>query len=120
MSETLCDIGVITWVVSTESNPVVAARCAKLRIPCHQNVDDKLALLDLLLTEHDLSWPYAAFVGNDTNDQSCLAHVALPIVVADAHAEVLEMARYRTVTPGGRGAVREVCDLLVAAHEEEP
>jgi YrbI family 3-deoxy-D-manno-octulosonate 8-phosphate phosphatase len=53
-----------------------------------------------------------AFVGNDINDQTCLNHVGLPIVVKDAHPDVVSMALYQTNHPGGRGAVREVCDLF--------
>jgi len=53
-----------------------------------------------------------AFVGNDINDLPCLTCVALPIVVHDAHPDVIVHALYRTSRPGGYGAVREVCDLF--------
>jgi len=53
-----------------------------------------------------------AFVGNDINDLSVLRCVGLPIVVRNAHPDVLEHALYRTNCPGGYGAVREVCDLV--------
>jgi len=51
-------------------------------------------------------------VGNDVNDLSCLRAVGLPIVVADAHPDVVSYALYQTKAKGGRGAVREVCDLI--------
>ena len=54
------------------------------------------------------------FVGNDINDLACLKAVGLPIVVADAHEDVVAHAVYQTRTPGGHGAVREVCDLIAA------
>jgi YrbI family 3-deoxy-D-manno-octulosonate 8-phosphate phosphatase len=53
-----------------------------------------------------------AFVGNDINDLSCLTSVGLPIVVKDAHPEVIPLAAYRTRNCGGHGAVREICDLF--------
>ena len=53
-----------------------------------------------------------AFVGNDINDLACLTCVGLPIVVKDAHPDVIPVARYQTQNPGGHGAVREVCDLI--------
>jgi YrbI family 3-deoxy-D-manno-octulosonate 8-phosphate phosphatase len=53
-----------------------------------------------------------AYVGNDINDEACLKCVGLPIVVQDAHPDVLPLARFQTRRPGGRGAVREICDLF--------
>ena len=53
-----------------------------------------------------------AYVGNDIRDIPCLRQVGLPIVVCDAHPDVLPYARYRTTRSGGDGAVREICDLF--------
>jgi 3-deoxy-D-manno-octulosonate 8-phosphate phosphatase KdsC-like HAD superfamily phosphatase len=53
-----------------------------------------------------------AYVGNDVNDAGCLRVVGIPIVVQDAHPDVVPLARYRTRTAGGFGAVREVCEWL--------
>jgi YrbI family 3-deoxy-D-manno-octulosonate 8-phosphate phosphatase len=60
-----------------------------------------------------------AFVGNDINDLPCLTCVALPIVVKDAHPDVVPVARYQTKNPGGHGAVREVCDLFERVRTQE-
>jgi YrbI family 3-deoxy-D-manno-octulosonate 8-phosphate phosphatase len=111
-------LGVKTVVISTEENPVVAARCRKLQIRCLQGVHDKRAALEGVLAEAGLGLDVAAFLGNDVNDRACLEAVALPIVVHDAHPAVISLARLRTSTPGGYGAVREVCDLFVAAYQE--
>jgi YrbI family 3-deoxy-D-manno-octulosonate 8-phosphate phosphatase len=64
------------------------------------------------MSEMGLSPWQVAFVGNDVNDLSCLQTVGLPIVVQDAHPDVVPFAGYQTRTPGGHGAVREVCDLI--------
>lgn len=108
--------GVDTLVLSTEANPVVAVRCAKLGVECHQGIDDKAQRLSELLAERDMASDRVAYVGNDINDADCLKLAGLPIVVADAHPDVVPLARYVTETPGGRGAVREVCDRIVATR----
>jgi 3-deoxy-D-manno-octulosonate 8-phosphate phosphatase (KDO 8-P phosphatase) len=109
-------LGVATIVISTEKNPVVSARCRKLGIRCIQDCADKRATLQAVIAETGLAPAAVAFVGNDINDSECLRLVGLPIVVADAHPEVVPLAAYQTHTDGGRGAVREVCDLIVAAR----
>jgi 3-deoxy-D-manno-octulosonate 8-phosphate phosphatase (KDO 8-P phosphatase) len=105
-------LGFHLLIISTETNPVVSARARKLNIPCLQGVDDKRATLESVLQEKGLSLEQAAFVGNDINDLPCLTAVRLPIVVQDAHPEVISHALYRTTALGGHGAVREVCDLF--------
>jgi YrbI family 3-deoxy-D-manno-octulosonate 8-phosphate phosphatase len=109
--------GIATVVVSTETNPVVAARSKKLAMRCIQGCDDKLAAVRALADEHGVTLDDVAFVGNDINDLGCLQAVGLPIVVQDAHPDVVGAAAYRTTAPGGRGAVREVCDAVVAARQ---
>jgi YrbI family 3-deoxy-D-manno-octulosonate 8-phosphate phosphatase len=105
-------LGLHTVIISTEVNPVVSARARKLKIECIQGCDDKLAALDAVCTRHGLAFAQAAFVGNDVNDRRCLEAVRLPIVVHDAHPDVVPIAAYRTRIAGGYGAVREVCDLF--------
>jgi YrbI family 3-deoxy-D-manno-octulosonate 8-phosphate phosphatase len=109
--------GVPVLVLSKERDPVVRVRCAKLGLECHQGVDDKAPALIALLAERGIDPADAAYVGNDTNDLGPLGIVGLPIVVADAHVDVIASAAYVTIAPGGRGAVREVCDRILAAKE---
>ena len=113
-------VGVQVLILSTEVNPVVTARSRKLRVECVQGCDDKRARLEALVRERGLTMDQVAYVGNDVNDLGCLEAVRVPIVVADAHSSVLPIARYRTERAGGRGAVREVCDLLAALHARAP
>ena len=108
--------GVEAFILSTETNPVVTARAKKLKLVCRQGCDDKLSALHELARERDLPLDAIAFVGNDVNDASCLEAVGLPIVVADAHPDVLALARLRSTRTGGHGAVREICDLIVKAR----
>lgn len=113
--EKLRQMGIPAWVLSTEVHPVVGRRCQKLGIPCRQGLDDKQAALEALATEVGVSLGDVAFVGNDVNDADCLRMVGIPIVVQDAHPDVLPFARYRTRTAGGFGAVREICEWLSAS-----
>ena len=106
--------GISTIIISTEANPVVSARARKLKIRCIQNCPDKKAVLQDIARELKIDLDQIAFVGNDINDLACLECVGLPIVVQDAHPDVLAFARYRTKRLGGNGAVREVCDLFEA------
>jgi 3-deoxy-D-manno-octulosonate 8-phosphate phosphatase (KDO 8-P phosphatase) len=105
-------LGIETIIISTEPNLVVSARSRKLNIECIQNCQDKLHALDQVVKKLGLTFKQVAFVGNDVNDLSCLTTVALPIVVSDAHPDVVSFAYYQTKLAGGRGAVREVCDLF--------
>jgi len=108
-------LGIATAIISTESNPVVSARAQKLKIRCFQNCEDKRKTLESLAQEMGISLSGIAFVGNDINDRPCLTCVGLPIVVQDAHPDVISIALYRTNAHGGHGAVREVCDLFEQA-----
>jgi YrbI family 3-deoxy-D-manno-octulosonate 8-phosphate phosphatase len=86
-----------------------------LKIRCFQNCEDKVKTLENVARELGISLDEVAFVGNDINDQACLNHVGLPIVVNDAHSDVVSAARYQTRKSGGDGAVREICDLFEQA-----
>lgn len=102
--------GVPYLIVSTEANPVVRARAAKLRAACVNGIDDKLAVLEEHAAQHEASLGEVAYVGNDVNDAACLGAVGLPVVPADAWPEVAALARWVLSRPGGGGCVREFCD----------
>ena len=101
-----------TVIISTEPNPVVSARARKLDIKCFQDCQDKRLVLEEITEKMGITLAETAFMGNDVNDLPCLSCVAFPIVVKDAHPDVVSVARYTTKLPGGHGAVREVCDLF--------
>ena len=111
----LRELAIPTWVLSTETNAVVAQRCAKLGVPCRQGLAAKHDALLEVVADEAVVLGDVAYVGNDINDAECLRMVGVPIVVFDAHPDVLGLARYRTRTRGGFGAVREVCDWVSAS-----
>jgi YrbI family 3-deoxy-D-manno-octulosonate 8-phosphate phosphatase len=105
--------GVPMVVVSKERNPVVARRCEKLQIDCIQGIDDKWTVLERWLDERGITAESAIYVGNDVNDLGCFAQVGVSVAVADAHPRVASSATLRLTRPGGRGAVRELAELLL-------
>lgn len=112
----LRDLKIDMAIISTEVNPVVQARARKLKLECVSGCEDKRAVLTSLLEKKGVSLEQAAFVGNDINDLESLTAVGLPVAVADAYPEVLEVSRIVLKRPGGHGAVREFCELIAGAH----
>ena len=115
----LDEVGVVYVVVSTETNPVVAVRAAKLGIDCVQGVADKLAVVRAEAAVLGVSLEAVAYVGNDINDAACLAAVGLPVVPADAWPEVVPLARLVLSRAGGHGCARELCDAIWNARQAE-
>ncbi len=108
--------GIKMVIISTEVNPVVTARAKKLNIPCRQSVEDKAQAIISICKEFEVDIKRVAFVGNDINDIAAFELVGLPIAVYDAHPDVLPYIAFQTKAMGGRGAVREVCDLIFMAR----
>ena len=114
----LKESGVEVVVLSTESHPVVAARCRKLGIPVKQNLADKSSALNELIKEIGVNPAEVIFLGNDVNDVPCFPLVACALVVSDAHAQACSEADMVLQNPGGHGAVRELCDLVIRQMDE--
>lgn len=113
------EFGLAAVVISKEENPVVAARCRKLQLDYTQGVEHGVAKLDILKAEaqkRGLKLEQVAFMGDDVVDITCMKACGLGIAVADAHPKVLEEADYVTKAEGGRGAAREICEMLLQAN----
>ncbi len=100
-------------VLSTETNPVVAQRCRKLNIPVVQGASDKAVALVALLSERRINPSQVVYLGNDVNDLPCFPLVGCAVVTADAHPTARSQSDLVLSHPGGNGAVRELCDLLL-------
>jgi len=105
-------VNVEYFIISTETNSVVAQRAKKLAIPCFHGCGDKVSVLDKLISDRSIQHENAMFVGNDINDLPCLKSGVFPVGVKDSYPEVLKVIRLRTSRVGGYGAVREICDLV--------
>ena len=110
--------GVEVVILSTERNPVVAARARKLGVPVFQGVEDKPTVLRRLLAERGVPAEQVVYVGNDVNDVPCFPLVGFAAVPADAHPEAKRAADEVLRQRGGHGAVREVCDRILQQSEQ--
>ena len=111
--------GIGFLIISSETNPVVAARGEKLMVEVLQPVHDKAAALARWSAEQHLDLERVAYVGNDVNDLSALGVVGWPIAVADAHPLVIAAARIVLSRRGGDGAVRELANRIIPALDLE-
>jgi N-acylneuraminate cytidylyltransferase len=109
----LREAGVPVLILSTETNPVVAARAAKLRVEVLHGIDDKVTALRDWADASGIALDRVAYLGNDINDLGALGIVGWPIAVADAHPLVIGAARRVLDRRGGDGAVRELADLVL-------
>ncbi|MDE8653190.1 acylneuraminate cytidylyltransferase [Novosphingobium album (ex Liu et al. 2023)] len=113
--ERLRKLGMPMVVLSKETNAVVAARCAKLRLEHFQGVECKLELLRQWIARNELDASACMYVGNDTNDVECMQYVGMSAAPRDAHPSAIAAARLVLDADGGRGAVRLLADLIEAA-----
>lgn len=109
----LKDAGYTVLILSTEKNPVVAARAKKLGVEVIQGQDDKGSALASWLTDNNIDAARVAYLANDVNDIPALEQVGWPVVVTDAHPSVKLLARLVLRAEGGDGAVRELADLIL-------
>jgi len=110
--------GVHVAVISGRRSPMMAVRCRELGIRhLHQGIVDKLGVFARLCARLQLTPASCACVGDDVQDLPLMRAAALSFAVADAHLEVRRTADIVTLAAGGRGAVREVCDHLLALRQ---
>ncbi|MDH2391847.1 acylneuraminate cytidylyltransferase [Streptomyces sp. HNM0663] len=112
--------GLELLILSTEQNPVVAARARKLRIPVLHGVDRKDIALKQWCDQTGIAPERVLYAGNDVNDLPCFNLVGWPVAVASAHASVRAAARAVTATPGGEGAIREIASWLLGPTLNTP
>lgn len=109
--------GIDVAVISAKRSAPLARRLADLAIAhVHLGREDKRAAMQEVCDAVGVAPREVAYVGDDLIDLPLLAEVGLPITVADGHPLVRQRARWITTLPGGRGAVREVCDGLLEAR----
>ena len=109
----LRDSGLKMLILSTEQNPVVAARARKLKLPVQHGIDRKDLALKQWCEEQGIAPERVLYVGNDVNDLPCFALVGWPVAVASAHDVVRGAARAVTTVPGGDGAIREIASWIL-------
>ncbi len=109
--------GVKAAIISARSSDIVARRAADLGMAhLMQGIHDKRAGFDKLLAQTGLQAQDCGFMGDDVIDLPVMTRVAFAASVPNGHPEVRARAHYVAELGGGRGAVREVCDLLLRAQ----
>ena len=110
--------GITIAIISGRKSAAVARRARELGIRhVTQGANDKLSALRKLAKARRVSLEECACVGDDTPDAPILAAAGVGVAVADAHEDALAVADLVTSRAGGQGAVREVCDWLIAARK---
>jgi 3-deoxy-D-manno-octulosonate 8-phosphate phosphatase (KDO 8-P phosphatase) len=106
--------GMRIGIITGRQSPVVERRAAELGIELvYQGAKDKLVPFRDILQRTGLDPEAVAYVGDDIVDLPILRRVGFAATVADAHEEVKPHVHYVSQRPGGHGAVREICDLLL-------
>ncbi|MGD9387392.1 MAG: HAD hydrolase family protein [Gammaproteobacteria bacterium] len=109
--------GVEVAIISGRSSPAVNKRMDELGVTrVVQGREDKATALEQLLQDTGIAVADVAYLGDDTPDVPAMRMVGLPGAVADAHPDALAASAWVSTRPGGRGAVREFCELLLGAH----
>jgi len=111
--------GIEVAIISSRISHVVAVRMAELGVVhVYQAQEDKRVCFDQLLHALQIDPAQCAYTGDDLPDLPVMSQVGLAVAVANAHSSVRELAHWTTRREGGTGAVREVCDLILAAQDK--
>lgn len=114
----LAESGVEVAIITGRNSRAVRQRARELRIRhLIQGADDKLAAFEMLRRRLHVDPNECACIGDDVPDIPLMQAVGLSFAVADAHPLARRAADFVTKLPGGHGAVREVCDRLLAARQ---
>jgi 3-deoxy-D-manno-octulosonate 8-phosphate phosphatase (KDO 8-P phosphatase) len=109
--------GIAVAIISARESAMVARRAADLSIAhLFQGVHDKRAVLDSLLKKLGISLDACGFIGDDLMDLPILLAAGFSVSVPNGHPEVRSRVHYVTQAGGGRGAAREICDLILRAQ----
>jgi 3-deoxy-D-manno-octulosonate 8-phosphate phosphatase (KDO 8-P phosphatase) len=109
--------GIEIAIISGRDSAAVTRRAGELGIQrVLQGVEDKGAAFEALLAEIGVAAEETACMGDDTPDLPMLRRAGLAIGVADSHPALHDAVHWLTPSPGGHGAVREACDLLLSAR----
>jgi len=109
--------GVSLAIITGRTSGAVAARAANLGISqLYQGVENKAACMAQLLKDMNLTWEAAGYMGDDVVDLPLMLACGFSAAPANSHPAVKERAHILTTGRGGEGAVREVCDFILAAQ----
>jgi 3-deoxy-D-manno-octulosonate 8-phosphate phosphatase (KDO 8-P phosphatase) len=114
----LQEAGVEVGLITARESEAVTRRAQDLRMKhVFQKTRNKLAVYEQLTKELGLQALEVGYMGDDWLDLPLLTRVGFSATVADAVPEVKKIVHYTTKRKGGRGAVREICDLILEAKD---
>jgi len=113
--KTLQEMGIETMILSSEPNPVVQARAKKMGVQAIHGIgmQDKGRVMREVLQQKKIKAENVIYVGNDLNDLPCFEIAGWAVAVADAYPEVIRAADHVLNKPGGHGAIRELCEIVL-------
>lgn len=110
--------GIRSGIISGRNSPIVEMRAKQLFVDyIYQGRKEKVSAFKEMIAAAEVSADEAAFIGDDTPDAEVFPLVGLAVAVGDAHDAVKAAAHYTTQHDGGRGAVREVIDMILTARK---
>ncbi|MFN3883615.1 MAG: KdsC family phosphatase [Rhodocyclaceae bacterium] len=113
----LAQSGVKLAIITGRDSPIVTRRAANLGIGLvMQGIEDKREAMASLLERERLTMAQCGYMGDDLIDLPLLKACGFSATVPDGHSLVREHVSYVTQAPAGRGAVREVCELILRAQ----
>ena len=107
------ELGIPQLILSTETNPVVKARAAKLSLEVIASCDDKKTVLSNYCKTNGYDMQRVLYIGNDLNDLEVMVSIGLPVAPADAHIKIKSIAKFITKVRGGEGVIKELADFLI-------
>lgn len=109
--------GVRVAIITGRTSNVVAHRMKDLGVTlCYQGSLEKLPVFEKVIEELQLDPSHVAYVGDDVVDLPVMRRVGFAVAVQDAHPLVKKHAHWQTPNAGGRGAARDVCELIMEAQ----
>lgn len=113
------EAGFKTAIITARTSKVVADRASELGITeVHQGKHDKKAVLLEMCDRLGISPDQTAFMGDDLVDYKAMSAAGISLTVADAYPVILQHADWISQYPGGRGAVREACEMLLYCNDQ--
>lgn len=111
--------GIKTILITAKGSGAIKPRARDMQVEAvFENISPKTDVLEKILKKYKVSAEEACFVGDDLVDLCLLKRVGLPIAVFNATPEIKQAASYVTLKHGGRGAVREVAELILKAQDK--
>jgi len=112
-------LGIKTILITAKGSRSIAPRAKDMRVEeIYEDISPKSEVLDKILKKHKITPDEICFVGDDLVDLCLMKRVGLPIAVFNAVPEIKQAAAYITLRHGGRGAVREVAELILKSQDK--